>query len=551
MNHLFSVVIGTLLFWECLGERIIITKSGEFMGKKMTVLNNEIYAYLGIPYAMPPINTFRFLKPLTFKGEKGIIYNATEKPPSCMQNPVVSRYEWIPDLQNMKEDCLYLNIWVPAKNKTEKSLSTMVWIHGGGYNTGSSNLNVYDGGVMASLGNVIVISINYRLGAFGFFYLKDDGASGNVAMLDQVEALKWINQNIEAFGGDVNKITLFGQSAGAWSVNQHLASPLSKGLFKRAILESGSIYQPSLIFEQHNTHLSLILASELGCIGKNKDNHNYTDIIICMKDKNATDISFAEKQIAIKLNSIILFLPQIKKPFLDHDTMQTLYSGKIKNVDIMLGNVEDEGSLFLAAYNEKFLQEEAPIMNKTEFNDYIRKLFKFDDNVMKSVSEKYMCNVSDDDYSTILKRTHQVIGDWAFKCPVTFFADKLAQNKLKVFHYVFSHRRTINGPKNWTGVPHFEEVPFIFGMPLLQKDSYTEEERKFSENLIHLWTSFAKTGKPSYPDMIDSWLPLSKAKHNSIQLKPGNIKTTKLNFNIECEFWKEYYPKSIRAILKV
>ena len=141
----------------------------------------------------------------------------------------------------VSEDCLYLNLWVP---KGATSATTLIWIHGGGFTSGNSALETYDGTILAATKKVIVASMNYRLGAFGFLYNGDVDAPGNVAFYDQALAIQWIKSNVESFGGDPSTVTLFGESAGASSINGLLISPVTQHLTRRAILQSGSINTP-------------------------------------------------------------------------------------------------------------------------------------------------------------------------------------------------------------------------------------------------------------------------------------------------------------------
>ncbi|XP_023235261.1 acetylcholinesterase-1-like isoform X2 [Centruroides sculpturatus] len=528
---------------ECNGQVIVNTKAGNYMGKTIKVLGRDINAFLGIPYASPPFRTWRFHPPFPIIWKS--VYKAIEKPPSCVQHPSTQDFQWVPDLENMDEDCLYLNIWVPAENKEQSPLSTMVWIHGGGYSTGSSNLDVYDGGVMASLGNVTVVSFNYRLGAFGFLYFYPHLTHKNVALNDQFYALKWIYENIEAFGGNSNEITLFGQDAGAWSIGYHLISSLPQRFFKRVIMQSGSIYHPSLTVDsQMSLSLSLLLANDLKC--NKSENYNntfdyYKDVMKCMEEKEPLDISFTEREYRKALYRHILFVPQVGDTFLlPTKPIDSFDFIKFNDVDVMLGNVADEGSLFLALYNEKLLLSNNPIITKHNVTEFLEPVMEYNRTSLEPIIKQYFENVPDDDFPTIIKRTHQAIGDWMFKCPTNFLAEKLAEKKFNVFHYTFKHRSGTNIYPKWTGVPHFEEVQFVFGVPLLKTNEYTVEEQEFSRNLIELWTSFAKTGTP-HVDNLERWLPYTNRKPISMNLQPKNIKLTKSIPNEHCEFWKTFF----------
>ncbi|XP_022257792.1 acetylcholinesterase-like [Limulus polyphemus] len=223
---------------------VINTESGLVRGLTTNTANGKtVDVFWGIPYAEPPTGHLRFQRPQHKEPWEGVL-NATTKPNSCVQINHVPPENFSGDTSwfiktPLSEDCLYLNIWVP--HPQPQNAPVMVWIHGGGFTSGSSTLDIYDGEILSSEENVIVVSINYRVGSLGFLYFNRSDAPGNVGLFDQLMALEWINKNIVYFGGDSGKVTIFGESAGASSVSLHLLSPLSQGLFNNAIMESGSI----------------------------------------------------------------------------------------------------------------------------------------------------------------------------------------------------------------------------------------------------------------------------------------------------------------------
>ncbi|CAH8447437.1 unnamed protein product [Dicrocoelium dendriticum] len=248
-------------------EEVIRTLShgGQVRGFRQTVSvdgnNRDIDTFLGVPYAKPPVGIRRFAAPEAHGGWSGV-KNATTRPLTCwqylpgefdLQNPAARM--WLNNTE-MSEDCLYLNIWSPAKH--DQKLPVLVWIYGGGFTTGSSTLDIYDGSVLAATQQVIVLSMQYRLGAFGFLRLDPEAgttskirnnvsdvntiALGNQGLYDQLLALEWTNENIIHFGGNPNQVTIFGESAGAVSVSILWLSPLAQRFFRRAIIHSGSAY---------------------------------------------------------------------------------------------------------------------------------------------------------------------------------------------------------------------------------------------------------------------------------------------------------------------
>ncbi|KAG0430051.1 hypothetical protein HPB47_023048 [Ixodes persulcatus] len=211
------------------------TKLGKLRGNRLKILGNVIEEYVGIPYAEPPIGELRFKEPVPRSPWKGT-YDATIGGSACPQQHI---------LENAKkpltytEDCLHLNVWMPQN--AQKS-HVLVWIHGGGFNFGTASYEIYTGSVLAAKTGFVVVSINYRIGMLGFLNANSPDAPGNQGLLDQTLALKWVQDNIKAFGGDPSMVTIFGESAGGMSAHSHVLSPMSKGLFKRAVMMSGSMY---------------------------------------------------------------------------------------------------------------------------------------------------------------------------------------------------------------------------------------------------------------------------------------------------------------------
>ena len=245
---LVTLTIVTILS-SCSGKLINTTISTNY--GKVEGLANEtetVVAFKGIPYAEAPVGDLRWKEPhppLAWDG----VRDATQFCASCEQNKAVSRLPWTEEfmVQNeISEDCLFLNIWTPAKKASDK-LAVLVYIHGGGFTEGSGSIEMYDGEELAKKG-IIVVTINYRLGIFGLLAHPEltaessNNASGNYGLLDQIAALTWVRDNISAFGGDPGRVTIAGQSAGAGAVRSLIISPLAKGLFHRAITESGSSF---------------------------------------------------------------------------------------------------------------------------------------------------------------------------------------------------------------------------------------------------------------------------------------------------------------------
>ena len=238
-----SAALAALLWlaaWPAGAAAIAVTDSGAVRG----VAGDHVSAFLGRPYAAPPLGALRWRPPQAPAPWHGV-RAARLFAPACMQTGVSMPGETPP---RISEDCLYLNVWTPAHHM-RRPAAVMVWIHGGGYTNGATSMPLYWGDRLARKG-VVVVSVAYRLGPFGYLAHPElsaesaDGASGDYGLMDQIAALKWVQANIGAFGGDPSQVTIFGQSAGAMSVSLLVASPKARGLFQRAIAQSGGVFEP-------------------------------------------------------------------------------------------------------------------------------------------------------------------------------------------------------------------------------------------------------------------------------------------------------------------
>ena len=226
---------------------VVTVETGRLAGAP-SPLGEEVMVYRGVPFAAPPVGELRWRPPEPPAAWEGV-RDATEAAPACMQNPLPAAVRTFYDagVDRMDEDCLYLNVWTAAE--PDDRAPVLVWIHGGGLSIGNGADITYDGTRLAQRG-VVLVTINYRLGAFGYLAHpllsaeSGHGASGNYGLLDQVAALGWVQRNIASFGGDPSRVTIFGESAGSWSVNQLMATPLARGLFHAAIGESGGGFGP-------------------------------------------------------------------------------------------------------------------------------------------------------------------------------------------------------------------------------------------------------------------------------------------------------------------
>ena len=442
-----------------------------------------IEIFRGIPYAEPPVGELRWKEPVAVKPWRKVL-PCTEHCSACPQ-PGVSAMEGGEGIGDTSEDCLYLNIWSPAK-KPPESLPVMVWIHGGAFMTGAGSQPGYNGAKLAGKG-VVVVTLNYRLGPFGFLAHpalsreSSHGTSGNYGLYDQIEALRWVQRNISAFGGDPGRVTLFGESAGAISVAYLLLSPLAKGLFHRAIMQSGAPTSQRYIMPGARGTLDQALetgkrlAAKLGCADEK-------DPAAAMRAKTTQEIMEIAGQSAdfIFRADALVFAPVVDGRLLPSAPEELLEKRRYHHVPVIVGTNRDEASVFardvsLAGYRSWV---------KAAFPDRSREIFR----TFPANDEEEM-TASANRFLTAL---------W-FTEPARFIVRSMAAGGTKTYQYYFTHV-----PKyaltTELGAFHGQEIEFIFGD--LGSTVATDEDRALSSAMMDYWTNFARTGDPNREDLI-------------------------------------------------
>ncbi|XP_072799278.1 acetylcholinesterase isoform X3 [Vicugna pacos] len=275
-------------------ELLVTVRGGWLRGIRLMAPGGPVSAFLGIPFAEPPVGPRRFLPPEPKRPWSGVL-DATAFQSVCYQyvDTLYPGFEgtemWNPN-RELSEDCLYLNVWTPYPRPVSPT-PVLIWIYGGGFYSGASSLDVYDGRFLAQAEGTVLVSMNYRVGAFGFLALPGSReAPGNVGLLDQRLALQWVQENVVAFGGDPTSVTLFGESAGAASVGMHLLSPPSRGLFHRAVLQSGAPNGPwATVGVGEARRRATLLARLVGCPPGGAGG-NDTELVACLRTRPAQDL---------------------------------------------------------------------------------------------------------------------------------------------------------------------------------------------------------------------------------------------------------------------
>ncbi|KAK8750435.1 hypothetical protein OTU49_014826 [Cherax quadricarinatus] len=526
---------------------VVQTKSGLIRGFRRNVFGQNLDSFYGIPFAKPPVGNLRYKKPVPVDPWPGIL-DTVKLPHTCVQEPFnyfpgfIGEQIWNPNTP-LSEDCLYLNIWAPARLRepgVEKT-EVLVWIYGGGYMGGTTTLDIYDAHIMALTNNFIVTSMQYRCGAFGYLYLDMEDAPGNVGMYDQALAMKWIRDNIAFFGGNPDRITLFGESAGAGSIAVHLLSPVSSHLFDRAILQSGVINSPWSIMSADKAYdIGLRLVDDVGC-NASKINENPEMVMECMRRVDSATISLQQ------WNSYFGLLqfpstPIVDGAFLPDDPLEMVKRKEVKKTEVLIGSNLDEGTYFmLYDFLSYFNKDEATDLQRDKFLEIINEIFKDWSAIEKeAIIFQYTDWDNIEDGFLNQKAVADVVGDYFFICPSNLFAYLYSEAGGTVYYYFFTHRTSLNPWGSWMGVLHGDEIDYVFGLPLNKSNGYTDIEVDLSRRIMSYYKKFAATGRPVDPNV--EWPLYTREQPFYFEWNAVTRGIGKGPRATGCAFWNELMP---------
>jgi para-nitrobenzyl esterase len=484
-----------------------------------------VRSFKGIPYAAPPVGELRWRKPEPVKPWEGI-RKADDWGPRCMQGNRLGDID--PLNKRMEEDCLYLNVWTPAKSSGDR-LPVMVWIHGGSNNVGAGSQPDYDGNNLAKKG-VVAVTLNYRLDVFGFLahpeLTKESGtsASGNYGLLDQIAALQWVQKNIAAFGGDPKVVTVFGESAGAFDISLLMTSPLAKGLFARAIGESGGALtpipgfgpKPLRIGEDYGTKF----ADSLGARS-----------IADLRAKSAQDVLGA----ALKTPMVYGFGVIDGHVVPDHPA-KVFAQGKQHNVPLLVGWNADEGTLFaprvakwgpdLPSYKERI---------QTQFKDQA-------DAVLKLYPPGSSLEEDKASFAALIGDEFIAFGGWAW-------AERASGSSTSpTYRYYFTRRPpgpaelSLN-PLTAPGVFHSAELYYVWNNLQIRDWPWEAEDRRLADVMSSYWVSFAKSGNPNV-DGLPQWPVYKPGGGGQVMQLGKDIGASEEVHRDRYEFFDRYYEKA-------
>jgi para-nitrobenzyl esterase len=437
----------------------VTVESGILQG----TFEDGLSVYRGVPFAAPPVGDLRWRAPQPVAKWKGI-FQATRFAPGPVE---VMKFAF-----GNSEDCLYLNIWTPAKTSRER-IPVLVWIHGGGFNMGSASEAMFSGDSLAKKG-VVLVCISYRVGQLGFLAHPDLSAespnhvSGNYGLLDMIAGLNWVQKNIAAFGGDPDKVTIFGESAGGIAVSMLCASPLAKELFHGAISESGGSFGPPRPTLFPGENMKRLPDAE-------RDGEAY------VRSAGVKSIAEMRKMSVDKLPPIKgLAWPIIDGWVIPDDQYKLYAASKYNDIPILVGYNSDEGASF------------SPPKTPEEYITGVKIRYgKFADDLIKAYPVG----------SNIVPKTaRDLVRDAAFGWHTWIWARLQSQTgKSRVFYYYFDQHPDYpeDSPKAGYGSPHGQDVPYVFMHLDASKPETTKNDLKISQAMATYWTNFAKHGDPN------------------------------------------------------
>lgn len=452
-----------------MSNTIVQTINGQLQG----VLEGGVKVWRGIPYAEPPVGELRYQAPQRLQGWNGI-RDASQYGPACLQPVDAAGSVMFADAskEDPSEDCLYLNVWAPEAESSQLR-PVMVWIHGGAFVSGSGSMPMYDGTELSLRGDVVVVTINYRLGAFGFLHLTsfDDSFDSNVGLLDQVLALKWVRDNISAFGGDPERVTVFGESAGSMSIASLMAMPAAKGLFKQAIMESGA---SQVISTSQSLQITTAFLHELG-IAQGE--------VSKLRTIPAARILEASQSLMHRMGGLgMLFQPTIDPATLPVEPARAIQDGSSAEVSLIIGTNRDEGAFFIREGSTPLDTKQAAVA------------------LIELTGSKEAGELVAS-YPSTTEGQAQLMTDLVFWAPSIRFATAQASHA-PVWMYRFDW--TLPGHPFFNKAVHGVEVLYVFNnSSFLSRLGVqpTEEVTSFAEKVQDAWIAFAHTGSPATSDI--------------------------------------------------
>jgi para-nitrobenzyl esterase len=504
-------------------------------GKLRGTAQDGLAVFRGIPFARPPVGPLRFRPPQASEPWAGM-RDASRFGRAALQNasalgPMIGF-----DIGEMGEDCLHLNVWTPACDGARRPV--LVWIHGGAFILGAGSQSLYDGSVLARRGDVVVVTINYRLGSFGFLDLaavcgEAVPATSNAGLLDQIAALEWVRNEIAAFGGDPANVTIFGESAGAISVATLLGTPAAQGLFQRAILQSGSANFASSRERSARVAAAFLRALEIAPRDAGK-----------LAQLAPEPILAAQQQVFLSMQTEMRglpFTPVVDGDVLPRHPFEAIRDGLSKDVAVIVGTNLDEMKLFGLMDPQARTLDEAGLVHRCERNvpgtggggvSHGR----------RAVETYRRARAARGAPTEPPDLWFAIDSDRAFRYPAMRLAELQAMHQPHTYAYLFTWTSPFLGGA--LGACHALELPFVFGVlqdPLFQNFTGSGPAADaLAERIQDAWIAFARTGDPRHAG-LDQW-PGYESGRRATMLLDAACRMENAPLEEERRFWDGVHP---------
>lgn len=495
-------------------EQVVNTQFGNIFG----VVSSNARSFLGIPFAQPPVGSLRWAPTMRWNDNYSIGLDATKQGNACPQPSDFAPFNVSGQAQS--EDCLHLNVFTPRLSSIPPGgLPVIVYIYGGGFIAGSASQPLYDGVNLASSQNVIVVTVNYRLGALGYLALPllSVNGTGNYGFLDVIEALRWIRSNIAAFGGSMGRISVVGEGSGATLACLLQVSPLSAGLFHSVIQQSG-VCRAVTLEEAYQTGQQLV--RRVGC-------DTATDVLACLRQvSHAVLVSTMPGELLAMPPATPTWHPVIDGVALTQDPILSVYKNAWSNAVPFVGGTDaNELSLFVFHALPQPLSVQA-------FTSYVQQfpLFHNDTGLIQRALELYPADPGDGRHALAA-----MLSDALIVCPMQEQAKRVADNGISSFLYRFAHFTACNIFPSYYGVTQTAELPYLFGHPYANC-MFTVDEMALSTAVEQYWTSFAANFTPVSAGNFQWPRYSSNSPLNLVLSLP--ITTQRELEDDECEFWE-------------
>jgi len=476
---------------------IVETRYGRVEGSEQ----DGLQVFRGIPFAAPPVGPLRFAAPRPPEPWAGV-RDCTAYGGSAPQPPIMLPLPGM-DVGPQDEDCLYLNVWTPAPDGARRPV--MVWVHGGAFVIGSGSQTIYDGSTLARRGDVVVVTLNYRLGALGFLHLAElcpeVGAVSNCGLRDQVAALGWVRDHIEAFGGDPEAVTIFGESAGGMSVGTLLGTPSATGLFARAIPQSGAAHN------HHGPDTATRVAEHLlQTLGTAP-----ADAARVLREIPADKLRDAQAQVSLSLGTrigLLPFQPVVDGELLPEPPLEAVRSGLSAGVALLVGTNRDEWKLF------GFLD---PAIQGLDDAGLCERVARFTEDPGALVEAYRKAGEAAGNATEPKDLYFAIETDRVFRIPANRLAEAQHPHGTPVFFYRYDWEAGFGG--GMLGACHAVELPFVFGATGVEGADFFSATGPAAERMAEVtmdtWLAFARKGDPSHAELpgarFEPWDPERRA----------------------------------------